>query len=196
MILGGKIYAEIIWSFFPVKCLRWVRWNWTELSAFSRTVGLLNCLLNCLVGTRKILNFCFPRKPWFAYFSFFTNVQNNEREHYNGFENAVGVNLVIVSVSIDDTYKHFKPWHVLNDLEYRLTGPFWTMSQEPWHLQRGETQCWTSPVILVNYREVHTSASWMTDYQNSGGLQPSREIIIFLQMNYYILFINFKKYNK
>lgn len=36
----------------------------------------------------------------------------------------------------------------------------------------------------------------LNDYQNSGGLQPSREIIIFLQMNYYILFINFKKYNK
>ena len=44
----------------------------------------------------EIFNFYSLRGPRFAYSSFFSNALSNELEHYNGFENAVEVNCVIV----------------------------------------------------------------------------------------------------
>ena len=63
----------------------------------------------------------------------------------------------IVKVSVKASCLHFSPWHILKQTT-KLVGTIGFMPQKPWHPWKGAKL----DHIQLNYREVHTYASYKT----------------------------------
>ena len=70
-----------------------------------------------------------------------------------------------VKASLEATFQNFKHWPILKEMT-KPAGPFGTMSQEPWHPEKGaKPDC----IIQLNCGEVHTHAVLKP---GNGGVQP------------------------
>ena len=96
-----------------------------------------------------------------------------------------GLNFVIVSISINATCEHLKPWRILEDPECELVGPFGTMPQEPSHPKSVRHNA--KPVPLSSSLQGSANLCKLKNSQNSGELRPPREIFLSIKTNYHLL---------
>ena len=94
--------------------------------------------------TRKVVSSS-PKKLPQLYWVVHGKVQLEHRSH-------------IVKVGVEATCQHFKSWCILKEMT-KVTSPFRTMPQEPWHPGKGAKP---DGVIQLNCRKVHTHASYKT----------------------------------